>query len=259
MEIKKIFLSPSNQTANVGAYPGTNEHEQCQLIAEAATEYLESNYKCEVIIPAVQDNMKTRAEYANAIGADIYLAIHTNAFSDNTVHGTETYYYSSDAKGKAFAEALLNAVGDITGTKRRCIANDSLIELNTPVCTRAYIEVEFHSNPEKAVWITENVTLIGQTIGECIAKQIDLESADDDTPPETPDKDCPEITERDEQWVIENIDFVLDCIAKNIKSADTDEPKYYRVQVGAYSSEQNAKTMVQKLKEAGFNGIIKYY
>lgn len=34
--------------------------------------------------------------------------------------------------------------------------------------------------------------------------------------------------------------------------------KYYTVQVGAFASKENAETMLKKLKEAGFEGFIKY-
>ena len=175
-----IFLSPSNQTANVGAYKGTNECEQCERIAKYAYDYLIKNYDCNVEIAARADNMNKRCAEAKDFGADFYLAIHTNAFNE-TVRGTETYYHSSDAEGKKFATVLLDKVSELTECKRSVKAYDSLIELNTPTCTRAYIEVDFHSNPERAAWIVENAQKIGETIAECIAeyyclsKRIDTE------------------------------------------------------------------------------------
>lgn len=254
MEKKRIFLSPSNQTANVGAYGDTNEHEQCELIAQAVKAYLDENYECITEIAQQANNMKTRALYANTVGTDVYVAIHTNAFSDASVRGTETFYYSEDKEGKRLAEALLARVGALTGVKRRAKANDSLIELNTPVCTRAYVEAEFHSNPERASWIKANTAVIGETIAQCIADFMGLEKKGT----ETPDADGPNAEyEYDEKWIIENIDHVLDVIAKNIKNTDNTK-KYYRVQAGAYSSKENAERLAASLKEAGFNTIIKY-
>ena len=257
MEQKRIFLSLSNQTANIGAYENTNEHEQCQLIAEAAKAYLDKNYSCITQIAEQSDNMKTRASYANALGVDVYVAIHTNAFSDKSVSGTEAFYYSADDKGKLLAQALLDSVGTLTGAKRRLKANDSLIELNTPLGTRAYIEVEFHSNPEKAKWIKANTTLLGETIGETIARFEELprkiEAPDEEESTTKDECGC----EHDEKWIIENIDFILDTIAKSIKS-DINTKKYYRVQAGAYSSKENAEKAAERLREAGFNTIIRY-
>lgn len=198
----KIFLSPSNQTANIGAYGNTNEHEQCQLIAEAAKAYLDKNYVCITQIAERSDDMKTRAAYANTTGVSVYVAIHTNACSNRLVSGTETFYHSSDNQGKLLSQALLESVGNITGVKRRVQARDSLVELNTPLCTKAYIEVEFHSNPEKAKWIKNNTMLLGETIGETIAS---FENISKKT--EIPN----------EKWIFENIDFIFNTIVKKIK------------------------------------------
>lgn len=245
----KIFLSPSNQVANVGAYGDTNECEQCTLIANATKKYLDDNYECEVNVAAKSENVKTRANYANTQDTDIYLAIHTNAFKDTTIEGTETFYYSTDTEGKKLAEMLLESVSNITNAKRRTKAYDSLIELNTPTCTKAYLEVDFHSNPQKAQWIKQNTELIGNTIGRTIAEFADLE-----TKKENIAQDNNALLT--DTVIIENIDTVFDIIKKHISVSSGD--KLYHVQTGAYSSKENAQKMVEKLKNAGFQAIIKY-
>lgn len=164
-----IFLSPSNQTANIGAYKGTNECEQCERIAKYAYDYLVKNYDCNVEIAERADNMSKRWEEAKAFEADVYIAIHTNAFSDTTVRGTDVYYYAADVSGTALAAELFEKISALTERKHQFAAKN-YIELNTPTCTRAYIEVDFHSNPERAAWIVENAQKIGETIAECIAE-----------------------------------------------------------------------------------------
>jgi len=37
-----------------------------------------------------------------------------------------------------------------------------------------------------------------------------------------------------------------------------DDKKYYRVQVGAFTSKANAESLLKKLKAAGFDGFIRY-
>lgn len=168
-----IFLSPSNQTANVGAYKGTSECEQCERIAKYAYDYLIKNYDCSVEIAERADNMSKRWEEAKAFEADVYIAIHTNAFSDTTVRGTDVYYHASDVNGKALAAELFEKISALTERKHQFAAKN-YIELNTPTCARAYIEVDFHSNPERAAWIVENAQKIGETIAECIAAHYNL-------------------------------------------------------------------------------------
>ena len=239
----KIFLSPSNQSANIGAYTNSNECDQCTAIALAAKNYLDSVYECEVIVAAQGDNMKTRAQYANSVGTNVYVAIHTNAFSDKTVWGTETFYYSSDENGKKLASALLESVGGIVGKKRRAKANDSLIELNTPTCTRAYIEVDFHSNPERAAWMQANVELIDNTIAQTIADFMELDVKAD------------ECKKNLEALVLDNLDEVFEVLKRNI---NTSAKRIYRVQAGAFTALKDAEVLSQRLNDAGFANVIRY-
>ena len=239
----KIFLSPSNQRANVGAYVNSNECEQCTAIAMEAKKHLESVFDCEVIVATESDNMKTRAQYANSIGADVYVAIHTNAFSDKTVWGTETFYYSSDENGKKLASALLESVGGIVGKKRKSKANDSLIELNTPTCTRAYVEVDFHSNPERAAWMQANTELIGNTIANTIAQFMELDVKED------------ECKKNLEALVLDNLDEVFEILKRNI---NTSAKRIYRVQAGAFTALKDAEVLSQRLNDAGFANVIRY-
>lgn len=163
----KIFLSPSNQVANIGCYKeyGLNECEQCERIAYYAKEYL-SAYDCEVMIAERKDDISKRVSKATEWGANVYIPIHTNAFSDASVWGVETFYNSEDIEGKELAIAFLNSIGALIGKKRSAKIRNNLFETVYPKCTKAYIECDFHTNPERTRWMVENVT----EFGYCIAK-----------------------------------------------------------------------------------------
>lgn len=171
----KIFLSPSNETKNIGAYKtyGTNECEQAEKIAHYAKEYLDA-YDCEVMIGERADDMKTRIAKAQAWGETVHIPIHTNAYGLSSVWGVETFYHSSDAMGKELAKALLNGIGGLIGKKRNAKKRDNLIETNTPTCTRAYVECDFHTNPERAKFIVENPDKFGETIAKVLVEFYDL-------------------------------------------------------------------------------------
>lgn len=171
----KIFLSPSNEVRNIGAYKtyGTNECEQAEKIARSVKKYLE-DYDCEVMIGERADDMRTRIAKAQAWGETVHIPIHTNAYALASVWGVETFYHSSDARGKELATAFLNAIGELIGKKRRAKVRDNLIETNTPTCTRAYIECDFHTNPSRAAYIVENTDKFGETIANVLIKFYDL-------------------------------------------------------------------------------------
>ena len=56
-------------------------------------------------------------------------------------------------------------------------------------------------------------------------------------------------------WKGLNLPYTMDGFRKDIKAAMN--PTVYRVQVGAFSNEQNAKNLLTALKQAGFEGYIK--
>ena len=56
-------------------------------------------------------------------------------------------------------------------------------------------------------------------------------------------------------WKGLKMSYTMDSFRQDVKSAMT--PTIYRVQVGAFANEQNAKNLLAKLKQAGFDGFIK--
>ncbi len=169
-----IFLSPSCQVHNIYAYGNTNEHVQCRRIAEAAMNYLQG-YDCKVKMAEQAWSIMNRVVEAKAFNADFYICIHTNAAANTAAKGAETYFYPADTAGKAFAERLLNDITALGIAKRRCMAQTTLGELRYPACTRTYIEVDFHSNPERAKWIIENTEQIGERIAKSITEYFGIE------------------------------------------------------------------------------------
>ena len=50
-----------------------------------------------------------------------------------------------------------------------------------------------------------------------------------------------------------------DVTVESVKKEDTEEGKYYRVQVGAYKTKQYAIDLAESLKKEGYPAIVKYY
>ena len=55
-------------------------------------------------------------------------------------------------------------------------------------------------------------------------------------------------------WKGLKLPYTMDGFRQDVRAAMT--PIYYRVQVGAFSNEQNSKNLLAKLKKAGFEGFI---
>ena len=66
---KKVYISPSDQVSNAYAWGNTNEHVQCQKIAEAEAEALRRS-GVEVQVAALGSTMAQRCTQSNAFKAD---------------------------------------------------------------------------------------------------------------------------------------------------------------------------------------------
>ncbi len=162
----KVYLSPSDQTANKYAYGGTNEAVVCRKIADAAALALK---RCGFEVKNNKTaSMTARIAESNKWGADLHVPIHTNAYNGK-VTGTRLFCWNKNGEGYKASLAIFNTLAPLTpGTSESITARQDLAELrdtNAPCC---YIEVDFHDVKDVAKWLIENV----EAIGEAIAKGI---------------------------------------------------------------------------------------
>lgn len=168
MAKKKIYLSPSNQNANIYKYGNTNEMVQCNRIADYAKKALE---RCGFSVKkaAQGQNMSTSISESNNWKADLHIPIHTNAYNGKLTGGTLVMLYSNQSENNKAGKAILNAVAPISPGKDYDLRyNTGLAELNGTSAIAVYLEVEFHDTTEGAKWIINNV----EKIGEAIAKGV---------------------------------------------------------------------------------------
>ncbi len=110
-KVPVIFLSPSRQPSNPYAAGGTNECEQMTLVSQELKKILEANYLCKVILSDYEPPIYKSGRPTMAIqqGADIYLAIHSNAGgSAGSGYGPQAYYYPGSSQNKLMAENVVN-------------------------------------------------------------------------------------------------------------------------------------------------------
>ena len=220
----KVFLSPSNQYDNRYAYGNTTEGVQCGKIAEACKAALE---RSGVTVKLMHDeSMQEKCAASNAFGADLHVPIHTNAFN-GTVSGTRMFCFNNNGEGMRACQYIFARLAPVTpGTSENIRVDASLYEVRVPAAPTAYIECEFHDNPTASQWIVENTGLIGETIARGICDYFGVTFQEPEQPkPVEPEKPA------------------------------TD--KLYRVQVGAFAVRENAERMLQRLKDAGFEGFIR--
>lgn len=222
---KRVYISPSDQTENRYAWGNTNEHAQCQRIAEAEAAALRRS-GVEVKLAAFGTTMAQRCAESDAWGADIHNCVHTNA-CNKQVMGTRLFCYAIPGKGYDACKAVFNELAPLTpGTSENIQANSRLYEVRVPDAPSVYCECEFHDTVEGAKWIVEHTTDIGEAIAKGLCKYLGVTFVPAQT--QKPAEDT---------------------------KADTGDV-LYRVQVGAFANRANADRMLDRLKKAGFTGFI---
>ena len=221
---KRVYISPSDQVENKYAWGNTNEHVQCQRIAEAEAAALRRS-GVEVKLAAFGTTMAQRCAESDAWRADIHNCVHTNA-CNKQVMGTRLFCYAIPGKGYDACKAVFAELAPLSPGTSENIQVNPIYEVRVPDAPSVYCECEFHDTAEGAKWIVEHTTDIGEAIAKGLCKYLGV-------------KFVPARTQKP---------------AEDTK-ADTGDV-LYRVQVGAFAVRANADRMLEKLKAAGFAGFV---
>lgn len=160
--MKKIYLSPSDQTANKYAYGDTNEAVQCRRIADALEKALK---RCGFAVKNNKtDSMQARVRESNNWGADLHVPLHTNAYNGK-VSGTRIFTYDKSGKGYKCAKKVFSFLAPVTpGASESISVDDDLYEVKYTTAPCVYIESEFHDVAIVAKWIINHVGDIAEAI-----------------------------------------------------------------------------------------------
>lgn len=160
----KLYLSPSDQTANLYAVGNTNEAEQCREICLFAVKAAE---RCGIEAKTnTAGSMAERVAESNAWGADLHVPVHTNA-ANGSADGTLLMCYDLDGKGFKASQAILKTLAPLSpGSDYAIWARPSLYEIRESNAPCAYVEAAFHDNPVEAQWIIDHKQEIAEAIVE---------------------------------------------------------------------------------------------
>ncbi|ERM18898.1 hypothetical protein P615_01100 [Brevibacillus laterosporus PE36] len=88
---------------------------------------------------------RKRTEFANQMGADLFLSIHGNTYTDSTVSGTETYYYRPESL--PFAKSIHKHVIEATGFHDRGVKKEDFFVVKDTKMPAVLLEVGYVTNP----------------------------------------------------------------------------------------------------------------
>lgn len=194
---EKIYVSPSDQGRNEYGAGNTVEEAQCEKIATALVDALR---RCgfEPMTDLLAD-MYERVAQSNDWGAILHVCLHTNAH-DGKVGGTRLFCYKLGGEGYKACEAVMATLAPITPGKSDAItARPELYEVRETTATCVYVEVDFHDNPEIALWIISHTAEIAEAIAQGICNYFGKEY----TAPETKGSEKLPVTRTLEERVAE--------------------------------------------------------
>ncbi len=194
--IPVIYLSPSRQEGNTYSTGGTTEYRQMNKVAIALKEILEENYVCEVYIADYEEKIwkNERPLTAAELGADIYLAIHSNSTSpSNPKYGTLAFYYPGCAQSELLGENIVKEINAISPFDTKSSGNINgmrynnrygYAEVRLPASygmVSLLLEVQYHDHDDTAKWIINNTDKIAQAIANGLVETFNLAEKTEDT------------------------------------------------------------------------------
>lgn len=222
MSIPRIYIDPGHSSVDPGAVGYEVERDLNEKVSKYQNEHLLANYVCETKVGDISINSTSKvAAEANAWGADLFVSNHFNAGKGD---GYEALVHSEKRKelGQIF-EKHVKAIGQNSrGVKYR----PNLVVLKNTNMPAILNEGAFVDNLKDIQDWNDDAELkkLGIAYAEATAEYLNLEKKTVPAPDDTDD-------------------------------AVTDDV-LYRVQVGAYAKKTGAETMLKKLSNAGFAGII---
>ena len=194
----KIYISPSNHGVNKNKclHSGCYEDKHTRPIAEAAAKYLKfSGFN--VVVADANRSMVGRCTDANKLGVDLYMPIHTNAFSDKTVRRVEYMCYRTDGNYNKLFECVKKHVSKSYGGSIVLKKRTDLYEINVPKAMTFYCELGFHTNQKDCDTFIHDADARGKELAKGICDYYGV-SFKDGTPAPAPTKK--KVVDEDGVW-----------------------------------------------------------
>ena len=171
----KVYLSPSNQDGNLGvkSVGYTNEEKEMNDLSNYIEKRLK-DYNIKVFRNNPNGNINLWVADSRYYGADLHIAIHSNASTNHTSKGVETWINDQTSNTYSLANMIQSDLMNIyydkeNGNRGVKYSNGALGETRMPKFG-ILVEVAHHDYLEDAKWIMDNKELIGNTIADSILK-----------------------------------------------------------------------------------------
>lgn len=192
--------------------------------------------------------LEDRASLANNFGANVFVSIHCNAFTDSSAKGMETYSYPGSTSGGKLSKDVHDSIiseGVYTVDRGMKTANFAVLRLtNMPA---ALIETAFITNAQDANILKNRQDELALAIAKGILKNLGIPYRGTTL------------------YKVQVGAFAIKSNADNL-AAELQEKGYdaivvyvgglYKVQVGAFNIRENADNLAAELRSKGYDAIV---
>lgn len=184
----KVVIDPGHGGEDSGAEGASGSYEKdfTLNVSLMIAEFLKEEETVAVYLTREEDVFlssvtRDRPNFANDIGADLFVSIHANTFPDPTVTGTETFYF--DEESIKFAETLHRHVVQATEFRDRGVRKEDLFVLRDTHMPAALIETGYISNPmdEQKMLTEEFQQAVARAIADGILEYIEQIAQDEES------------------------------------------------------------------------------
>lgn len=159
----KIFINPGHcpgvDPGAVNPITGLQEAEIARKISlHVSNMLLAVGYQTKIV---QLDSLTDICTQANDWGADLFVSIHCNGFTDSAANGTETLYYPGSIKGRKLAAYINNQITKNITVNGRPITNRGAKEdvrglgvLRGTDCPAVLVETAFITNPDEEKFLS---------------------------------------------------------------------------------------------------------
>ena len=122
-------------------------------------------------------SLDARVQGAKDFGADYFISLHINSYTDGTANGIEVYAAEQDSVSYDFGSSLLQGLIDSTNLRNRGMKlNPELRVLKNATMPATLLEMGFISNSSDAALLSQSPELFAQGIYDGILDYFDLPS-----------------------------------------------------------------------------------
>jgi N-acetylmuramoyl-L-alanine amidase len=193
-----------------------------------------------------------RASRANSFGANVFVSVHCNSFSDSSAKGVETYSYPGSTTGANLSKSIQNNIissGVYTANRGTKTADFAVLRLtNMPA---ALVELAFISNAQDANILKNRQDELAVAVSKGILNYLGIPYQGGGSGS----------TLYKVQVGAFSVRANADNLANELKGKGYSPMVVtvgglYKVQVGAFSVRANAEALVTELKSKGYEAII---